>query len=238
MVVIATGVVDHFPHFHGWEPTVGVSMFWCITCDGYESRGKDILVVGHTNDAASEAMQLHSLTDKVRLLTNSSTFEITETFQRRLAAAEIPVIHDKIESAEVDGGQIQAVITKGGLRLELERLFSIQGATPESTLGANLGVARTEMGYIVVDTRAKDERARRLRRRRHLHPPPAAGHRRRPRRRPGRLRRQLLPLPGRTEGRVGRCFLDRTWPSRRPKLNLRADQTNPAKPGCITGSGD
>ncbi len=24
-------------------------MFWCITCDGYENRGKDILVVGHTD---------------------------------------------------------------------------------------------------------------------------------------------------------------------------------------------
>jgi thioredoxin reductase len=90
VVVIATGVLDHFPHFHGWEPYVGVSMFWCITCDGYESKGKNILVVGHTNDSASEAMQLHSLTDRIQLLTNSQTFEITETFQRRLAnAAEL-----------------------------------------------------------------------------------------------------------------------------------------------------
>jgi len=152
VVVIATGVVDHFPHFHGWEAYVGVSMFWCITCDGYESRGKDILVVGHTNDSASEAMQLHSLTDKIQLLTNSQTFEITETFQRRLATAGIPIIHDKIESVEGENGQMTAVLTRGGLRLELERLFSVQGATPETDLGANLGVIRNERGYIIIDS--------------------------------------------------------------------------------------
>ncbi len=61
VVVLATGVLDHFPHFPGWEQYVGRSMFWCITCDGYENRGRDILVVGHTDAAAGEAMQLHSL---------------------------------------------------------------------------------------------------------------------------------------------------------------------------------
>lgn len=154
-VVIATGVVDHYPHFHGWEPCVGVSMFWCITCDGYESRGKDIVVAGHTDDAASEAMQLHSLTDKVRLLTNSEHFEISEKFQRRLMNAGIPIIHDKIESAEAENGQLRALITKGGQRLALERLFSVQGATPETTLGKELGVARNAAGYILVDTEQK-----------------------------------------------------------------------------------
>jgi thioredoxin reductase (NADPH) len=152
VVVIATGVLDHFPHFHGWEPYVGISMFWCITCDGYESKGKNILVVGHTNDSASEAMQLHSLTDRIQLLTNSQTFEITETFQRRLANAGIPVIHDKIESVDGENGQMTAVLTKGGLRLEAERLFSVQGATPETSLGENLGVTRNERGYIIIDT--------------------------------------------------------------------------------------
>jgi thioredoxin reductase (NADPH) len=152
VVVIATGVLDHFPHFHGWEPYVGVSMFWCITCDGYESKGKNILVVGHTNDSASEAMQLHSLTDQIQLLTNSQTFEITDTFQRRLANAGIPVIHDKIESVEGENGQMTAVLTKGGLRLELERMFSVQGATPETFLGENLGVTRNDIGYIIIDT--------------------------------------------------------------------------------------
>lgn len=152
VVILATGVLDHYPHFHNWESYVGVSMFWCITCDGYESRGKNVLVVGHTNDSASEAMQLHSLTDRIQLLTNSHSFEITETFQTRLANAGIPVIHDRIHSVEGENGQIHAVLTSGGLRLEVERLFSVQGETPETYLGAELGVARNEKGYILINS--------------------------------------------------------------------------------------
>src|SRR5687767_15908875 len=33
-LLLSTGVEDHYPRFDGWEPCVGVSLFWCITCDG------------------------------------------------------------------------------------------------------------------------------------------------------------------------------------------------------------
>jgi hypothetical protein len=56
----------------GGEPCVGVSLFWCITCDGYENRGRNILVVGHSDAEAAKALQLHSLTGRITLLTNST----------------------------------------------------------------------------------------------------------------------------------------------------------------------
>lgn len=62
-VVLCMGVLDHYPHFSGWEECVGISMFWCITCDGYESRGKKIVAAGHTNAAAGEALQMSRLSD-------------------------------------------------------------------------------------------------------------------------------------------------------------------------------
>ncbi|MGC9670562.1 NAD(P)/FAD-dependent oxidoreductase [Planosporangium sp. 12N6] len=155
VVVLATGVLDHFPHFPGWEAYVGRSMFWCITCDGYENRGRSILVVGHTDAAAGEAMQLHSLTDRIRLLTNSHSNEISPTFRTRLDNAGIPVIDDHIRSVEGADGMMTAVLTRGGLRLELDSLFSIQGATPETALARQLGVKLAASGWIDVDTEQK-----------------------------------------------------------------------------------
>jgi len=38
-VILCTGVIDHYPHFDGWQAYVGRSMFWCITCDGYGCKG-------------------------------------------------------------------------------------------------------------------------------------------------------------------------------------------------------
>jgi thioredoxin reductase (NADPH) len=154
-VVLATGVLDHFPHFPGWESYVGRSMFWCITCDGYENRGRNILVVGHTDAAAGEAMQLHSLTDRISLLTNSDTEEISPRFRRRLDAAGIPVIHDRIAEAHGSGGMLAAITTRGGDKLVLDALFSIQGATPETVLARQLGITLATTGWIQVDTEQK-----------------------------------------------------------------------------------
>ncbi|MEU6767690.1 NAD(P)/FAD-dependent oxidoreductase [Streptomyces sp. NPDC046853] len=151
-VVLATGVLDHFPHFPDWHTYVGRSMFWCIACDGYENRGRRILVVGHTDAAAGEAMQLHSLTDRIVLLTNSRTNDISPRFSRRLAAAGVPVVHDRIKGAEGADGKLTAIVTRGGERLDLDALFSIQGATPETAVARGLGIRLNRHGYVDVDT--------------------------------------------------------------------------------------
>jgi thioredoxin reductase (NADPH) len=155
-VILATGVLDHYPHFEGWEPCVGVSLFWCITCDGYENRGRNVLVVGHTDAAAAEAMQLLSLTARVTLLTNSDRSRISDRFRRRLAAAGVPVVEDRIESVGcADGGRIEVVHTAGGVQILTEAVFSIQGASPETRLAEHLGVRLAPNGWIEVDTEQK-----------------------------------------------------------------------------------
>jgi len=151
VVIICTGVLDHYPHFHGWEQYVGHSMFWCITCDGYSSKGKNILVIGHTNGAAGEAVQLSRFSNKLTLLTNSHTNEIDDRYLARLEKFGIPVIHDKIERAVGADGQFEAVLTCGGHRIPLDALFCTQGATPEVQLAVDLGVSLFENGYIDTD---------------------------------------------------------------------------------------
>ena len=155
VVIICTGVLDHYPHFHGWEEYVGHSMFWCITCDGYSSKGKNILVIGHTNGAAGEAVQLSRFSKKLTVLTNSHTNEISDKYMARLEKFGIPVIHDKIERAIGKDGQFEAVLTCEGHRIPLDALFCTQGATPEVQLAVDLGVKLYENGYIDTDIEQK-----------------------------------------------------------------------------------
>src|SRR5689334_1689699 len=58
VAIFCTGVIDHYPHFEGWEEYVGRSMFWCITCDGYGCKGACVVVVGNSDASAAEALQL------------------------------------------------------------------------------------------------------------------------------------------------------------------------------------
>ena len=155
-VILCTGVIDHYPHFDGWQEFVGRSMFWCLTCDGYTCRGERVVVAGNSDEAAAEALQLGRFTDKLLLLTNSHDCEIGEKFQRRLERARIPLIYDRIERAVSKGnGEFESLYTQGGQCIELDQLFSVQGATPQSDLAKGLGVTLSDKGYINVDTEQK-----------------------------------------------------------------------------------
>jgi len=154
-VILCTGVIDHYPHFEGWEAYVGRSMFWCITCDGYSCIGARVVVVGNTNQAAIEALQLQRFTDKLTLLTDSSECHIDQKFQRRLQRANIPLVHDKIAEAIGQHGQFEAICTERGQRIELDQLFSQHGATPQTRLARDVGVLLSENGHIYVDNEQK-----------------------------------------------------------------------------------
>lgn len=154
-VILCTGVIDHYPHFEGWDEYVGRSLFWCITCDGYACKGEKVVVAGNTDETASMAMQLRRLTDDVTLLTNSETFEISDRFVERLHNAGVPIIRDKIDAAEGRDGMFEALVLKSGDRLPLDQLFSHQGATPQTALAEQLGVVLAANGYILTDSEQK-----------------------------------------------------------------------------------
>jgi thioredoxin reductase (NADPH) len=150
-VILCTGVVDHYPHFDGWHEYVGRSLFWCITCDGYICKGLRVVVVGHTNEAASMALQLSRFTDRLTLLTHSEDFEITPTFIDRLNRHQIPIIRDRIDAVEGEEGQLRELLLKSGERIPLDQMFSHQGATPQVDLAQQLGVMLDTKDYILTD---------------------------------------------------------------------------------------
>ncbi|MCC7447924.1 MAG: NAD(P)/FAD-dependent oxidoreductase [Anaerolineae bacterium] len=154
-VIICTGVIDHYPHFDGWEEYVGRSMFWCITCDGYGCKGERVVVLGCTNEAASEAMQLTRFSTEITVLTNHDECTMDEKFIKRLARANVPLIHDKIDRVVGHDGQFERIYTEGGRCIELDQLFCQQGATPQTKLAEDLGVALSANGYIETDEEQK-----------------------------------------------------------------------------------
>ncbi len=154
-IVLCTGVVDHYPHFEGWQEYVGRGMFWCLTCDGYTCRGARVVVVGNSNHAALEALQLRRFTDQLTVLTDSHECLFNARIRERLSHAGIPIVCDKIADVEGRDGTFEAIHTRGGQRIELDQFFSEYGATPQSGLAAGLGVSLSPEGYIDVDNEQK-----------------------------------------------------------------------------------
>jgi thioredoxin reductase (NADPH) len=150
-VILCTGVVDHYPHFDGWEQYVGRSMFWCITCDGYACKGQRVTVLGPSDEAAAMAVQLRRFTNHLTLLTDSEECRISDRFLARLQRAGIPLIVDRIAGVVGTDGMVEQIITKGGRQIRADQIFSHHGATPQTWLARGLGVRLSRSGYIEAD---------------------------------------------------------------------------------------
>lgn len=155
-VILATGVRDRWVEFPGFEEFIGRSMHWCIVCDGYEMQGQRVLIVGDDEHAAIVSLQTRRYTDRIMLLVHPDAPPIAESLQAELAQSGIRCITGEIATARArEPGYFEAVVLAGGEEIELDHLFSEQGAEPNVALARALGMALNDEGYIKVDTEAR-----------------------------------------------------------------------------------
>ncbi len=151
-IILATGVTDLFPHFKDWDEYVGHSLFWCITCDGYKTLNKKVVIIGHDDDTACTAMQFKMYTSDITIISNTETpkEKISEGWLQRLKTAHIPIVHGKISKVIGNNGMISSIeVNQESLLVDF--IFNQQGATPNNSLALELGVKIDKHGYIVTD---------------------------------------------------------------------------------------
>lgn len=154
-VILATGVRGHFPDFPGRDKCVGISLFWCIHCDGYESTDRVVGVVGHDEEAVETALDLLDFTSKVTLVAGRPEgFDLPESRLADLAASAIPVYPFGVAEYQNSDGQIQALVLDdpGRTRIPVEQVYTIRRTRATNEIARQLGVALTPIGQIIVDT--------------------------------------------------------------------------------------
>lgn len=109
-VLLATGVIDAFPSFAGRDECVGISLFWCIVCDGYESIGRHVAVVGDDEEAITTALGLRHFTDRVTLVTGRRRARATRDRLQALEARGVAVLRGPVEEYRQDAGNIRAIV--------------------------------------------------------------------------------------------------------------------------------
>ncbi|CAN5490822.1 hypothetical protein BH20CHL7_BH20CHL7_05710 [soil metagenome] len=159
-VLLAPGVVDAFPSFEGRDECVGVSLFWCIICDGYESIGRHVAVVGDDEEAIETAFGLGHFTAKVTLVNGRRR---TRALAERLRALErrgVTVVHGRVGAYRHVAGQIQALTvaptggarsTAGSSTVECEMVFVSTPKRPRTGFARRLGARADGGGYLVTD---------------------------------------------------------------------------------------
>ena len=152
-VILATGVVGHFPEFPGRNECVGRSLFWCLHCEGYESIDRVVGVVGHDESAGQTALDLLVFTDRVTLVAGRPEgFDVPASRLADLAGRGIAAHPFAVADYENRDGRIQSLVLDDPVRtrIPVEQVYTIRSTLAVGDLPRQLGLELNKAGQIVV----------------------------------------------------------------------------------------
>jgi thioredoxin reductase (NADPH) len=148
-IVFATGVYDNQPSCGSLYSQTGRGIHYCVVCDGYETRGQRVAVIGRDDDALDTLAALRDFTDDLHLVLEKGAV-LGTAVQASLVAGGVQVHEGPVGScmSGEDGVRFELA---GGRELVVAHVFLALGVTPKTELAAELGCELDEEGYIVTD---------------------------------------------------------------------------------------
>jgi len=151
-LLLAIGIRDVWPDIPGLAHAYGDNGHVCPDCDGYEARGKKVVVVGHGRRAVGMAFNLTTWTKNIIICTNGRPPEMDEPeYMTKLDALNIPVLTEPIVGVTCVGSRIHCLVLENGMQLDAEKVFFTIGQYPADDLGVQLGCERDDEGRVVID---------------------------------------------------------------------------------------
>lgn len=145
-VVLAYGLRDVWPDVKGLGNCYGETAHVCPDCDGYEARGRPVVVIGDGRRAAGMALKLTAWTRDVTICTNGEPADLDSEAEHKLKINDIRVVETR--TAELRKHELELA---DGSVLPCEHVFFSLGQMPADDLGAQLGCKRDERGQIMTD---------------------------------------------------------------------------------------
>jgi len=159
-VIIAAGADPKELGIPGEKEYTGRGIHFCAHCDGRFYKNKTVLVIGGGNSAASDALYLAGLAEKVLLVHRRDSLRAEKIYQNALAkTGNVEFVwNSKLTGLTADARVTGAILenTQSGERKEIEcnGIFVSIGRSPNTKLfGGQLDL--DSHGYIIADESTK-----------------------------------------------------------------------------------
>jgi thioredoxin reductase len=154
-LVLAIGLKDVWPDLSGLDRVYGLSAHHCPDCDGFDSKDKKTVVIGHGRKVVALAFALTTWTRHIIICTNGAPCGITSALVAKLDHLNIPIVETRVRFAHSDERHLRYLVLEDGMQIDAEKLFFTVEHLPGDDLGAQLGCERDEDGLILVDDARK-----------------------------------------------------------------------------------
>ena len=155
-LIIATGADPRKLGIEGEDALVGRGLHYCAHCDGRFYKGKTVMVVGGGNSAASDALYLSHLCEKVIVVHRRDTLRATKIYHEPLMSAPNvefmwnSAIDDYIVDKKIVGAKVKNLQSGELSDVAFDGLFVSIGRKPATDLFVGQ-LALDGNGYIIAD---------------------------------------------------------------------------------------
>lgn len=155
-LLLATGLLDRIPELPKLKDCLGLTVYVCPDCDGYEIKDKKTIVMGSGDAGAGMALILSTRTDKLTYVNHQQRVVNSELLVK-LKEKGITYVAEDIREVIAEGnGYFRGIVLANGKSMEAERGFiAFGGNEVKSDLARQLGAERMENRHIVTDPRSK-----------------------------------------------------------------------------------
>lgn len=136
-VLLAPGAPVAKAPVPGIEAYEGMGVSYCTTCDGFFYRNRKVGVLGYTDYAVHEAMELLAFTRDVTIFTNGRDLSISPAFREQMDAFRINT--GKIKGLYGEGG-LEGILFEDGTQEALDGLFVAYGNASGVNFAMKMGI--------------------------------------------------------------------------------------------------
>ena len=151
-VLLASGVKDNEPKLGDLFDAVQRQLIRiCPICDGYETIGQSVGVIGSSEKGAREAMFMRTWSDAVSLIHVGEPATLPDDCRLALAEAGVDVVETHINAVRIEADRIAAFDFEDGVVRQFDVVYSALGTTPRSLLAEDIGARVDEAGSLIVN---------------------------------------------------------------------------------------
>lgn len=150
-LVLAMGTKDELPGVKGFWEHYGADVFHCPTCDGYETKGRKVAVMGWNEDVIGFAEKLLNWAASVTVIAQGKMIDKDREVKQRLACLGIALNEDDAVELLGKRGHLAGVRLESGKLLDCDYVFFSLPEHPVNSLARQLGCELDEDGHVVTD---------------------------------------------------------------------------------------
>ncbi|PJC37290.1 NAD(P)/FAD-dependent oxidoreductase [Candidatus Peregrinibacteria bacterium CG_4_9_14_0_2_um_filter_53_11] len=154
-LIIASGLGFKPSGIRNEQKFLGKGVSFCVTCDGFFFKGKSVALLGSTNYAGEEALQMLSYTPHVTVLSHGKEFSFTPAVRTALEERGV-FLQETPRITTFDGGDsLEKLIFADGSERSFDGVFMALGVASAGDFATKLGLERTgpQNAFIVADPR-------------------------------------------------------------------------------------